>query len=152
MLDFLKFFDSLFTESYPVLILFITLLIFEVLFLLATIKLLRNQYTKLLFRFVSFYWTAQIVYFGINGYTYAFTTGPEIAFYFRYVGFIETGYFLKTFTSEISFHINGDSDRVYFGINLIPILISTALIYLSKENSLPGNIENEEKMTGINEE
>ena len=143
LIDMYNFYESILTDGYSVIFLLLSSLIFESLLLLAIIKLLRNQYTKLLFRFVLFYWVAQIIFFGIKGNTYAFTTGPEIAFFFKYVGVIESSYFLRIFTSEFSIHINGDSNRVYLGINLIPILVSTALVYISKNRSLPAALENE---------
>jgi len=139
IIDFYNFFNSFFTDGYPVLLLLLTLIIIELLLLFSAIKLLRNQYSKFLFRIVLFYWIAQIIIFGFKGYIYAFTTGPELAFYLKYVGYFESGYFFKIFTRELTIHLFSEGERIYFGINLIPILISIALIYLSKKNCLRAN-------------
>ncbi len=109
-------------------------LIFFLIFFFIAIKLLKEQNTKKTFYIVLLFWIAQVVFFGIKGNAYAFTSGPQIAIYFRYVGSFEFDVLLRYWSQELSFDINTVSDRIYFGLNLIPLLISLTLIYIYKEN------------------
>ncbi len=144
-IDLISFLQSLSTGGFSEFFFLLFFLIFESACLFATIKLLRSQHTKYSFKFILFYWIAQSVFFGIKGNTYGFTTGPEIAFFIKYVETIDWGYFLKFWSQEFSIKLNTDSNIVYIGTNLIPLLISIALVCLYKKiPHLTGTVNNNE--------
>ncbi len=133
IIDSIAIIKALYIESLSVFIFILIFLLFELVCFIATIKLLRDKFSKYLFFLIIFYWVAQIIAFGIKGNIYAFTTGPEISVFIKYIGTIEWGHFFKFWSQEFSIKLNTDSNRVYFGVNIIPLILSIALVYLNKK-------------------
>ena len=101
----------------------------KIAFLLIVMNLLKGKNNRYSLNFILFYWILQIFFFGILGNVYAFSTGPQVALYFKY-DTIDIGFVTKYWTQEFSLKLNSNSDRIYFGFNSIPILITFALTYV----------------------
>jgi hypothetical protein len=104
------------------------------------IKLLKDNELKPMFYMVVLYWTLQIFFFGVNGTTYTCTIGPEVAIYLKYTGDFEWGYLLKFWSQETSISINTSSDRIFVGLNIVPLLIATILITVNRKMRLLDNL------------
>lgn len=114
-----------------VLFFFISLLV-ESICVVQTIRIIKNIPSKRSYIFIMVYWISQTIILGFKGNTYCFTTGPSLMIYFKYVGNVEWDYLLKFWSQEISFNINTVSDKIYIAFNIIPIMVSAALIYFKK--------------------
>jgi hypothetical protein len=111
---------------------FIFSLIIESICVIQAIILIRNKPNKISYLFITVYWISQTLIFGFKGNTYCFTTGPAIMIYFKYGGNFEWDYLFRFWSQEISINFNTISDRIYIGLNLIPIFISVLLICFRK--------------------
>lgn len=98
-------------------------------FLLLAISLIKGNNNVFSLNFILFYWILQIFFFGILGNVYAFSTGPQFAIYFKF-DMNEIGHVTKYWTQEFTLKLNSNSDRIYFGLNVIPIMITFALTYV----------------------
>jgi len=134
IIDLVNLVNIIATYTINEILLFIILLIFELFCLFVTIKFLRNPRVKYSFIFILIYWGLQILFFGIKGNSFCFTTGPEMVVNCKYIGSLEFGYFVKFWTNEISLQLNAESDRIYFGISLIPFLITIVVVILIRRN------------------
>jgi hypothetical protein len=132
VIDLNSLFTTYLTSSVGIILLFVFSIIVESVCLLSAIKLIMNQYSKYYYLLILIFWAAQIVFFGIYGNSYGFTTGPELAIYSLYVDGIEFGYFGKLWSQEMSITINHDSAHLYFGFNMIPLIISLILFYIKR--------------------
>lgn len=132
ILYLIRFIQSLSEDGLSVSLFLLFVILFELLCLISAINSLRNNLTKYTY-IVLFYWIAQIFFFGIKGNVYTFNIGPAIAVFIKYVETFQWGHFIKLFSFEFLIKINTDSDRIYFGINLIPLAISILLLYLWKK-------------------
>lgn len=110
---------------------FLLFLLINVFYMIIYIELLRAKLTRIRVNFILFYWISQIVFFGFLGNSYAFSTGPNLSIYIKYIDSIEIGFITRYWTQEFTFKFNTISDRIYFGLNTIPLLITILLIYVS---------------------
>jgi hypothetical protein len=53
-----------------------------------------------------------------------------MAVYIKFVDVLDVGYILKFWTQELTLKFNSNSDRVYMGLNAVPLLIAFALTYV----------------------
>jgi hypothetical protein len=139
LIDLLTFFQLLTTGKLIEILLLIFFLSLELTYLILAIKLLKNIHVKYATELILFYWVVQIIFFGIKGNTYCFITGPNIALFFKYLGGIKVSCLFRFWSQEFTINLNTESDRIYLGFNLIPLLISTVLIYLVRNK--PQQIE-----------
>ena len=133
LIDFLTFFQLLTTGRLIEIFLMVFFLSLESTYLYLAIRFLNNRNVKYSIELILFYWIVQIIFFGFKGNTYCFITGPNIALFFKYIGGIKFSCLFRFWSQEFTINLNTESDRIYFGFNLIPLLISTALIYLLKK-------------------
>ncbi len=111
------------------LILSIFFMLVKVLFLFLFVVLLKGSRGVYLLNFILFYWVAQTFFFGFFGNVYAFTTGPHLAVYFKFVDVFDVGFITKFWSQELTLKINSSSDKFYIGINAIPVIITIILAY-----------------------
>jgi hypothetical protein len=143
LIDLLTFFQLLATGRLIEILLMIFFLLLESTYLFLAIKFLKNSHIKYAIELILIYWIVQIIFFGIKGNTYCFITGPNIALFFKYLGGIKLSCLFRFWSQEFTINLNTESDRVYFGFNLIPLLISIALIYLLRKKPQQIDVVNE---------
>ena len=124
LIDLLTFFQLLTTGRLIEVMLLIFFLLLESTYLYLAIKFIKNRHVKYAIELILFYWIVQIIFFGIKGNTYCFITGPNIAFFFKYLGVIKLSCLFRFWSQEFTINLNTESDRIYFGFNLMPLLIS----------------------------
>jgi hypothetical protein len=117
-------------------------ILLESVYFYLTIRFLKKKNVENSINIILFYWIAQTFFFGIKGNTYCFITGPNIAFFFKYLGSLKLSYLFRFWSQEFTINLNTLSDRIYFGFNLVPLMISTMLIYLLRKSpKIPLSIE-----------
>ena len=136
LLDLVVFFKALIALNFTAFSLTTFILILESAFIWSMIRLLKNNELKSMFYMVVLYWTLQIFFFGANGNTYTFTIGPEVAIYLKYTGGFEWGHLIKFWSQETSISINNSSDRIFVGLNIVPLVITTLLIVVKRKTRL----------------
>ena len=129
-----------FNVDFAVLLVSISFLLIEFIHFSASYILIkRNGLPKcdFIYCFVLLYSIAQSVVFGCGSNNYTFITGPDITIYIKQINGPQFGYFLKGWIQEFFFHINYESGNFYFGLNLIPLIITvTMLVILWKQKSI----------------
>jgi hypothetical protein len=139
IIDILSIFQLFTTASIQEFLLLATFIVIEISIFLIVFNHLKGHPFKYSLKIILFYWIAQIIFFGIKGNTYCFITGPNIALFFKYLGHIETKFVYRYWSQEFTFNINTVSDRIYIGINFIPLIISGTIIYCIHKNAKTRN-------------
>ena len=129
LLNLMSILDLLIKGEFTLLFPFILYFVIKIACLLLAIGLLKGKNNRYLLNYILFYWLAQILFFGFLGNEYTFTTGPQLAIYFRFED-AYVGYFTKYWTQEFTLRINSNSDLIYYGLNTVPLLITIALAYV----------------------
>jgi hypothetical protein len=129
LIDIISIFQLFPTASIPEILLLVTFILIELSIFTLIFNHLRGNPCKYSIKIILFYWIVQIAFFGIKGTTYCFITGPNIAVFFKYLGQIETTVLFRFWSQEFTINLNTVSDRIYFGINLIPAIITGTMMY-----------------------
>jgi hypothetical protein len=128
LIDILSLFQLIATKKNPEILLLLAFVLIEISIFVLLYNSIKGHF-KHAIKILLFYWIAQVILFGIAGNTYCFITGPNVAVFIKYVGHIEWCLLPRFWSQELTVNINTASDRIYFGINLVPLFISIALIY-----------------------
>jgi hypothetical protein len=131
LIDIISLFQLLSTRKIPEILLLSAFVLIEISIFVLLYYSIKGQ-IKHAIKILLIYWIAQIIFFGIVGYTYCFITGPNVAMGIKFIGHIEWRLLPRLWSQEFTININAASERIYFGINLVPLLISIALIYCRK--------------------
>ncbi len=131
--DIISFINMFSKSDFITYLFFLLLILAEIVFIIATIWLINYQFSKYAFYIILIFWTAQILFFGIRGNVYSFTSGIELALYIRFNPHFDLGTFFNFWSKEFRIELNAKSQREYFGINILPLILSISLVFLRKK-------------------
>jgi hypothetical protein len=110
-----------------------------------------GAYSKVFYCFICIYWILQIVNFGFLGYSFAFAYGPLAVFYVKFIGHFDWDFVFKLWHHEYAIKIGTLSERIYFGVNLVALSISSYLIYNYSNYFLQENMKMKKRRDIIDE-